>query len=729
MRLRVGLSFKMVCTRDIDEQMSSQQPRLPARRIDAEPASGGLEIDLFGKMAMSCNGRDVVIVGRKARALLGFLAISETLQEKREVVVTLLWSGSDRAHAYTSLRQTISEIRRAFKNAGFDGFRADKLSIGFARDSVKIDLADVLRAARNGVVHPLLKERQRACESILGEFETLDEEFLDWLLAKRRAIADYLSQFLDERMKAADASDQRQREAARALFNLDPSHEVAARTLMTAAAADGDIGGALSLYRSLAEHLRAVFDVAPSPETQALMNAIRTAQASDPAASPAAAALPAPAPPVLSIGGELSTQAAPKTTARSGSANQVAAKLVVSIMPFDNAMVSEQNHYRVQGFRRELMACLVRFREWLVCDRAVLLAQPGGSAADQAEYVIEASALESEGELRLAMTLREVGSDIYLWSERLHLTGTHWFGAQELVVRRLSMALNVHLSAERISAISNREPSNLKAYDMWLLAQATLMRMEASSWQKARQLLRHVIRQSPDFAPAYSTLAQLENGAHIAIPGTMRNHRLTDDALVYARQAVHLDPVDSRSQLCLGWSYAMAKQYEQSTMHMALAHELNDNDGWTLISSANCLAFCAEYEKSRQMAEHALKLPMAPSPLQWSYQTAIRFMIGDYAGCVDAAQAASDHVNPNVPAWKTAALYHLGQTEAAAESLKRFFDLTRQRWASSEEPTDRVITRWLLHMFPIRRRDDWERLRDGLAGAGAPVVGLRHHGW
>jgi hypothetical protein len=29
-------------------------------------------------------------------------------------------------------------------------------------------------------------------------------------------------------------------------------------------------------------------------------------------------------------------------------------------------------------------------------------------------------------------------------------------------------------------------------------------------------------------------------------------------------------------------------------------------------------------------------------------------------------------------------------------------------------------------MFPIKHSADWERLRDGLAGAGAPVCGLAH---
>jgi hypothetical protein len=37
--------------------------------------------------------------------------------------------------------------------------------------------------------------------------------------------------------------------------------------------------------------------------------------------------------------------------------------------------------------------------------------------------------------------------------------------------------------------------------------------------------------------------------------------------------------------------------------------------------------------------------------------------------------------------------------------------------------------RWFLHLFPIKEQEGWECLRDGLAGAGAPVAAIRHHEW
>src|SRR5690606_1968092 len=70
-----------------------------------------------------------------------------------------------------------------------------------------------------------------------------------------------------------------EREAlARALLNLDPTHEEAVRLLIRARAAVGDVGGALRVYNTLWDLLDAEYDVEPSTETQELIAAIKLGQ-------------------------------------------------------------------------------------------------------------------------------------------------------------------------------------------------------------------------------------------------------------------------------------------------------------------------------------------------------------------------------------------------------------------------------------------------------------------
>jgi DNA-binding SARP family transcriptional activator len=687
------------------------------------PAATVLCVRTLGKLTLRVGERTVGAIGRKSAALLAYLALSDSGQETRERLVGLLWSETEEEKARASLRQSLHEIREAFNAEGFEGFRTDKVAIGLDLSRTDVDLRDIFDEAKAGRPHPLLLETERPIDRVLEELDGLDPAFRIWLVAKRQSLGDRLIRLIEAAVSDAEKRSLDRETLARALMRLDPTHEEAARVLIRSRAAAGDIGGALRVYKALWDLLDDEYDVEPSKETQELIAAIKLGQLeAEPLARPDVAA--------HSPAHSLTTRAITPSEARPSRISDRAAwpKLLVSIAGFEGSAVKEDSRYLLQGFRRELIACLVRFREWVVRDGFVAPAGATFSGTDGAEYLIEASAIATgDTTLRLIITLREVATSAYLWSERLNISAANWFEAQLHVVRRITTALNVHLSAERLVSIAHRPPGDLKAYDLWLLGQATFLSFDPNNWEKARSVFREVIAQMPTFAPAYSSLAQLNNSDHIVRPGVFRDLGRSEQSLMYARDAARLDPIDSRSQLCLGWSHAMVKQYEQALIFISLAYELNENDPWTMVSAAGCLAVCGEYARAREIAEHALELPLAPSALQWAYHVSIRFMGGDYAGAVRAANAAGDL--SYVPGYKASALYHLGDRAGAASELNRFFDITRKKWVGSEPPTDANITRWLLTMVPIRQAEDWQRVRDGLAGAGAPVEGLAHHQW
>ena len=85
-----------------------------------------LEIATLGRLTLLFGGREIVLQSRKAKALIGYLALSEAGEETRERLVGLFWSEKAHLDARGSLRQVVRAIRRAFGEAGFDGFLADK---------------------------------------------------------------------------------------------------------------------------------------------------------------------------------------------------------------------------------------------------------------------------------------------------------------------------------------------------------------------------------------------------------------------------------------------------------------------------------------------------------------------------------------------------------------------------------------------------------------------------
>src|SRR5205823_5005516 len=111
------------------------------------------------------------------RALLGYLALTDTQEESRERLVGLFWSESSEERARASLRQALHEIRNALMPSGFTGFRTDKLVVGFDRAQIRVDLIDVLKDAASGSPHPRLLEQRNLIDNILGEVESSDPAF------------------------------------------------------------------------------------------------------------------------------------------------------------------------------------------------------------------------------------------------------------------------------------------------------------------------------------------------------------------------------------------------------------------------------------------------------------------------------------------------------------------------------------------------------------------------
>jgi tetratricopeptide (TPR) repeat protein len=250
-----------------------------------------------------------------------------------------------------------------------------------------------------------------------------------------------------------------------------------------------------------------------------------------------------------------------------------------------------------------------------------------------------------------------------------------------------------------------------------------LSKFDAESWPRAVAIFRDAIRENPTFSPCYSSLVQMNNIEHIVHPGIFRDLDKARGTVELAKIAVQLDPVDSRAHLCCGWSYATALRETEAAPHMELACELNDNDPWTLLSSAHYCAFCGSIEQAWLRAGQSLALSPAPSYLEWGYHGIIRVLCGDYAGALEAIDRA-EGVIKTLPAWRAAALFYLGEQGAANEQAQRFLNGIRSFWVGSQAPTDENIVRWLLQAHPINKRSRWDILRHGLRGAGLLVEGI-----
>jgi DNA-binding SARP family transcriptional activator len=649
-----------------------------------------LRLRLLGPPRLSVDDETATLANRKLICLLGYLALAPGRRESRERLVGLLWSESDERRARGSLRQALAAFRRICGELGFSGFETDRGHCALSQSEAVTDVEEVLSALGPGPVHPALLELDDLPETLMQGCEDVDPAFRNWLTVQREGLRERLLRGLSAGLDAAEATGADGEPAAAAILRLDPTQERAVRHLMRVRARAGDAGGALAAYNRLWQVLDEAHDMEPSPETVALVAGIKRGEL-------------APAPP------------APP-------ARQRAPLLIVE--PFGLEPEGERARMRLDGFRRRLVANLVRFREWRVTEALdgdpPELRGPEGRGRFRLRAEAEPEGPGEDAALGVTLTLSEEAEGVFVWSDRFRLDLQTWVPAQARLLRQVTTALNVNLSAERLRRLAATPRLDQSLHDRWLLGQDLITDYHPDSWTRARRLFLEITRAAPDFAPAWSSLVQLDHTLHVAHPGVMRSVARHWRTLEMAQRAAALDPLDSRAQATLGWALIFCGRWDAADISLDLALQRNDHDPWTVTSVAAARAFAGHGAEVERLAHSVLETAETSETRRWSLLAGLRFIRGDDEGALEAAGRAG-RVRANIGAWRAAALWHLGreaEARAAAEALQA--DL-RRRWRGPGPCTPEAMSRWLLSMFPMRREVDWRRFRDGLRGAGMPV--------
>jgi DNA-binding SARP family transcriptional activator/TolB-like protein len=697
-------------------------PRRPRRKSDpAAPAANAatLSISLIGAVYVSANGKEIDLKLRKAAAVLGYLCLQERMAASRERLAYLLWSESEEQKARASLRQILATLRREFVAIGFNGLATGKLIVQLAARRTEVDLLRILDAADRMKVDPALLSVQRLPERILEGLEDLDDGFRSWLLPTRQAIHNRLERSLNAGLIAASRTETEKFSIATALIGLDPTNEQACRYILATYGRWGDVASAVRAYGHLAERLARDHSIKPSVHTQRLIDQIqRGAFKTTEVAIPEIAT--SRAPPL--VGEVLSGPLAAELIHRESDSPPIGGSIAVYLDQFEIHGVASDRAYLVTGFRHELVACLVSFREWTVIEsRAAMSASSPLSIA--AEYRLEGTAYQADQTINMVLTLLDVARAAYVWSESFELRLDNWFTAQQRLIRRLAATLNVHVSAERLRRILSQPEVAFTTYDNWLRAQSLVATFRAEDWRKGLKILRQAKRASPAFSPLYSASAQMGNIESVVFPGILTTSARVEQNIAEAKRAVQLDPLDSRAHLCLSWAYALRRDFDAATPHMRHARELNDNDPWTTFSAGLLWAYAGDMDCARGLLVEASQEAIILGPKEWAYCAHIRFLSGDYDGAIEALDKAGDFPK-TIAAWKAAAMAQLGRTGEAIDIGRDFLRAVRANWYGASPATDGAIGRWLLQAHPVGQVESWRRLRDGLKRAAIPVEGV-----
>jgi predicted ATPase/DNA-binding SARP family transcriptional activator len=258
-----------------------------------------LSISLLGVMHITCDGEPVTdFATDKARALLAYLAVESDRPHRRDILAGLLWPDQPQKKARQSLRQALSDLRKAI------GDCEDAPFLLVSREAIQFNpdcdyWLDV--TVFTGLVNACETHYHRRLEACLPCIHRLEhmvdlyngaflEQFFvsdsgvfeEWAILKRewlqREVTRALSHLANHYERRSDYK--RAQQYLRRQVLLEPWCEEAHRQLMRLLVLDGQRSAALSQYETCRRALADELGVEPTAETQALYERIRESEAS-----------------------------------------------------------------------------------------------------------------------------------------------------------------------------------------------------------------------------------------------------------------------------------------------------------------------------------------------------------------------------------------------------------------------------------------------------------------
>ncbi len=655
--------------------MTAQFPHLQS----GEPG-GPLRVNLLGPMTIAVGDAQVSVASKKARALLGYLALREGAAIDRGVLTGLLWGERGDGQARASLRQTLSELRGALGSAR-DVIAATKESVAWVAGAAWIDARVVETLALSDDPDALRSAAELAGGELLEGLAIDEPGFENWLAGERERFRLLACGVLVRMMRCAER-DRRPEEAlaiGQKLLALDPLQEAVHRGLMRLYAAQGRPDAALSQYERCRRELARQLDVQPEPETDALARSIRAGRRAGPATrAPRLGPTPSPGP------------------------------ASVAVLPFANLSGDPSQQYFSDGVTEDIITELSRYQSLRVIARNSSFRFRGDvdaaavRAALGARYLVEGSVRRVANRMRVTAQLVDALTHTQVWAERYDRDINDVFEVQEDVARSIVATLEGRIAARGAEQTRRKPTAEWAAYDYLLRGRECNYRYRTV---EAELFFARAAEIDPAYAQAHAWRAIMLGVGYLFDERT----ETLAAAFASAQEALRLDGNDSRCHHAMAYVALRRCEYDLAGHHHARAFALNPNDSETAGQRANWLMHVGRLEESLATLDATLDRDPFPPTWFWDVRGYALYHLRRYSEAIVAFRSVrAEHFW--IAGMLAASCAQAGQMDQARRELARY--LAQRPGARLGTVSDKII------YADDRMRDHWI---DGLRMAGLPA--------
>ena len=400
----------------------------------------------------------------------------------------------------------------------------------------------------------------------------------------------------------------------------------------------------------------------------------------------------------------------------------------IAVLPFTNMSDDAEQEYFVDGMTEDLITDLSQLSGLFVIARNSVFSYKGKptkvrQVAEElgVRYVLEGSVRRAGDQIRINAQLIDATSGGHVWAKRYDGSIQDIFALQDRVSAQIVSALAMNLTTQESARIGRVQTEVPQAYDFFLRGMQHYRKATPDHYAEAVEYLLQAVELDPDFVHAHAALASVFFNSYLQkfyrklrleafeAWGKMEQHlqqamkaptslafqvasglsltaRHHGEAIDHANKAIALEPNDANAHTTHAFALLMAGKPEQALLSVDVARRLDPHNEYYYLFLQGLSEFGQEhYQNAMTAFEQALEL----NPELWSSDSEF--------GCA---------LTPTVP---LLSVYHyLGKKDAIQQLLQD---------EKYHCPINTTMLSW-----PYKESRDYDRLSNGLRGAGIPFL-------
>ncbi len=288
------------------------------------------------------------------------------------------------------------------------------------------------------------------------------------------------------------------------------------------------------------------------------------------------------------------------------------------------------------------------------------------------DAVVEGAVARSGEKVRITAQLIQAATDQHLWAKSYERDLRDVLALQGEVARAIANEIRITLTPQEQARLARTSAVNPEAYDYYLRAKYYSGLANKPYIETAIQMLEHAVAADPNFALAYSALAN-----EYTLKATKfkpQEKQWQEKAHSAVEKALSLDPNLAeayRARAFLLWTHSNQFPHERAVQELRRALALNANLDEAHQLLADIYNHIGLLDKASEEARRAVAINPANTAAR--YKVGINFLFkGQYEQALSALGDSREYFPP-LWGYQTAwALFHLGRREEASARVEEF---------------------------------------------------------